>query len=50
MTVKQAIDEVKVARTTAPGAHRKGPGKVRFGAGCERGNLLMADIDPLDFP
>jgi hypothetical protein len=50
MTIKQAIDQVEIARPAAPCANRERAGELCFGARCKSGNLLMADMDPLDFP
>jgi hypothetical protein len=48
MAVKKTIDEMQVAGTTAARTHGKLPRKVRFGAGCKRCALFVANMDPLD--
>jgi hypothetical protein len=48
MTVEQSIDEVKIARTAASGADGERARELRVCAGRESGNLLMADMDPVD--
>ena len=46
--VIQALDEMRVARAGAPGAHREPPGELRLRPGRKRGRLLVVDMDPLD--
>ena len=48
MRVVETLDEVRVARAAAAGAHREPPGELRLGPGRERGRLLVVDVDPLD--
>ena len=49
VTVEQAVDEVQVARSAAAGANRELTREMGFGAGRERGDLLVPDMDPFDF-
>lgn len=46
--VIQALDEMRVARAGAPGAHREPPGELRLRPGRKRGRLLVVDMDPFD--
>ncbi len=48
MTIKQAVDQVQVARPAGSGAHRQFPGELGLGPGGERGDLLMTGGHPLD--
>ena len=48
VTVEQTVDEVQVARPAAAGADRELAGQMRLGAGRERRDLLVPDMDPLD--
>jgi hypothetical protein len=48
MAIEQTIDEVQISRAAAAGAHRERACHVRLGTRCERGNLLMPDVHPLD--
>ena len=48
MTIVEAVDEVKVSRATAAGAHTKSTCDLRIRARGERGHLLMPYVQPLD--
>src|SRR5258708_7981694 len=48
MAIKQTIDEVQFARSTAAAGHRERPCQVRLVTRCERGHLLVPDVHPLD--
>ena len=48
MTIVEAVDEVKVSRATAAGAHTKPTCDLRIRARGERGHLLMWYVQPLD--
>ena len=48
VAIEQPVDEMQVAGTTAARTHGKLPRKVRFGAGCKRCPLFVANMDPLD--
>jgi hypothetical protein len=50
MAIKQTVDEMEVARSTTSGANRDFPRQVRLGPCGERGNLLVSDVQPFDFP
>src|SRR5208282_2564989 len=47
-TVEQPVDQVQVARAAAAGADGKLAGQMRLGARGEGGDLLVADMQPLD--
>ena len=46
VAVVEAVDQMQVARSAAPGADRELSGEVRFGARGERSRLLVADVHP----
>ena len=48
VAIKQAVDQMQIARSAAAGADREFAGQMRFGAGRESGNLFMPDMNPLD--
>jgi hypothetical protein len=48
MAIIKTIDKVHVARTATAGTDGKRTGKMCFGAGCEGGDFLVADRDPID--
>ncbi len=48
MAIEQAVDEMQIARPAAAGADGELAGQMRLGAGREGGDLLVADVDPLD--
>src|SRR5207245_6546234 len=48
MAIEQAVDEMQIARPTAPGADGEFAGQMRFRAGSEGGDLLVSDVDPFD--
>ena len=48
VAVEQAIDEVQIARPAAARADGELAGQMRLGAGRERRDLLVPDMDPLD--
>src|SRR5271170_4512206 len=48
LAIVEAIDQVHVSRPAASGAYRQLAGEMRFGAGRERGCLLMAHTNPFD--
>src|SRR4029077_19870588 len=48
VAIEESVDEVQVAGTAAPGADGEGAGEVCFGAGGERGGLLVTHVDPVD--
>jgi len=48
LRVKQAVDEMEVARTAAARADRELAREVGLGAGCEGGTLFVANVNPLD--
>src|SRR5262249_21106619 len=48
VTIEQSVDEVQVAGPAAPRADRELARQMRLGAGRERGDLLVPDVDPLD--
>ena len=48
VTVEQTVDEVQIARPAAARADRELARQMRLGAGRERGDLLVPDMDPLD--
>jgi hypothetical protein len=50
VTVEQTVDEVQVAGSAAAGANSELTRQMRLGAGRERRDLLMPDMDPLDLP
>src|ERR1700758_5264290 len=49
VTIKQTVDEVQIARSTAACADGKLAGQMSLGPGGKRGNLLVPDMKPLDF-
>jgi hypothetical protein len=49
LTIEQTIDEMQIARSAAPCAHGEFARQMRLGAGSERSDLLMPDMNPLDF-
>src|SRR6516165_3738265 len=49
VTVKQAVDEVQVARSATAGANGELTREMGFGAGRERGDLFVPHMDPFDF-
>src|SRR5438105_15214844 len=48
VTIEQTVDEVQVAGSAAAGANGELSSQMRLGAGRERGNLLVPDVDPRD--
>jgi hypothetical protein len=50
VAIEQAIDEVQVAGSAAPRADGKLARQMRLSAGRECGCLLVAHMNPLDFP
>src|SRR5450756_2475643 len=48
--VEEAVDEVEVAGTAAPGARRQSPGQLRLRASGEGARLLVAHVHPGEFP
>src|ERR1700733_10933240 len=48
VAVKEAVDEVQIAGATAASANGELARQMRLGAGRERGDLLVPDVDPLD--
>ena len=48
VAVEQSIDKMEVAGTAASGTDRKRAGDMRIGAGRERGDFLMAHMQPLN--
>jgi hypothetical protein len=48
LAVEQAIDQMKVAGTTAAGSHRKASGKVSFSPRRKSCGLLMPQVNPID--
>ena len=50
VTIEQAVDEVQIARSAAPGADRELTRQMRLGAGREGSDLLVPDMDPFDLP
>jgi hypothetical protein len=48
VTIKQTIDEVQIARSTAPCADGELTRQMRLGANGKGGNLFMPDMEPLD--
>ena len=49
VAIEQAVDKVQVARPAASGADRELTCQMRLGARRECGNLLVPDVNPLDF-
>jgi hypothetical protein len=49
VAVEQAVDEMQVARPATASANGEVTRKMRLGAGRESGDLLVPDMDPLDF-
>jgi hypothetical protein len=48
LTVEQAVDQMKVAWTTATGAHSKASGEMSFSPGCKSCGLFMTHVNPVD--
>ena len=48
VAIEQAVDEMEVAGAAASRADGEFAGDMRVGAGGERRDLLMADMQPLD--
>ena len=48
LAVEQAVDQMKVAWTTATGAHSKASGKMSFSPGRKSRGLFMAHMNPID--
>ena len=48
VTIEQAVDEMQIARPAAAGADGELTRQMRLGAGRERRDLLVPDMDPLD--
>ena len=48
VTIEQAVDEVQIAWSAAPRADGEFARQMRLGAGRERGDLLVPDMNPLD--
>ena len=48
MAVEQAIDEVEIARSTAPGANGEFAGHLRLGPCGKSGHFLMTYMHPLN--
>src|SRR6266478_7931696 len=48
LAVEQAVDQMKVAWTTAPGAHSKASGKMTFSPGRKSRGLFMTHVNPVD--
>jgi hypothetical protein len=48
MAVEQPVDEVQIAGPAAASANGEFTGQMRFGAGREGCDLLVADVDPLN--
>src|SRR5262249_43520271 len=44
----QSVDEMQIAWSATSSAAGKTPRQMRLGAGCERADLLMSHVDPLD--
>ena len=49
VAIEQAVDQMQIAGSAAPGADRELARQMRFGARCKSGDLLMPDMNPLDF-
>jgi len=47
MRIIEAVDEVRISRAAASGAHCEFPGEVRFRAGRKGGRFFVADVNPL---
>jgi hypothetical protein len=48
MAIEQSVDEMQVPWPAASGTDGERSGQMSFGAGCEGGHLLMANMHPLD--
>src|SRR5258707_9116990 len=48
LAVEQAVDQMKVAWTTAPGAHSKASGQMSFSPGRKSRGLFMTHVNPVD--
>src|SRR5258705_4371472 len=48
LAVEQAVDQMKVAWTAAPGTYRKAPGKMSFSSRCKCSGLFMTHVNPVD--
>jgi hypothetical protein len=48
VAVEQTVDQVQIARPAAARADRELAREMRLGAGRERGDLLVPDMDPFD--
>src|SRR6516165_8721424 len=48
VTIEQAIDQVQIARSAAPGADSEFAHQMRLGASRKTGNLLVPEMHPLD--
>src|SRR5258706_256728 len=48
LAVEQAVDQMEVAWTAAPGTHGKAPGKMGFSPRCKCRGLFMTHVDPVD--
>ena len=49
VAVEQAVDEVQVAPPATASANGEVTRKMRLGAGREGGDLLVPDVEPVDF-
>src|SRR6478672_6849590 len=48
LAVEQAVDQMKVAGTAAPGTYRKALGKMSFSSRCKCSGLFMTHVNPVD--
>src|SRR6267143_2799319 len=48
LAVEQAVDQMEIAWTAAPGAHSKAPGKMSFSSRRKSGGLFMPHANPVD--
>ena len=49
VAVEQAVDQMQISRSAAPGADSQFAGQLRLRAGCECSGLLVPDMHPFDF-